>query len=144
MAGGLNDCKFRKAEHPKIKLLTWNFKLILLLLIFSFPVFSFAQENQPKDSLYIVTYTTGPAWDHSKAPGEQTHFSDHSKHLSSLRKEGVIKLGARAAEKGIIVFVARSMTHAKEIINSDVAIAGGLFETDIQKFNVFYPGCVER
>jgi len=103
-----------------------------------------AQEVEPKDSLFVVYYTTGPAWNHDKGPTEQTYFADHSKHLSALRKEGVIKLGARAGEKGIIVLSARSFAAAREIIDSDVAIKNGLFTTDLQRFNVFYAGCIER
>ena len=40
-----------------------------------------AQETKPADSLYIVTYTTGPAWDASKAPHEQPYFKEHSANL---------------------------------------------------------------
>lgn len=116
--------------------------LIVVLLLTTIP--SLAQEHLEKDSLYVVTYTTGPAWDFEKSPNDQPYFSEHSQHLSSLRKSGTIKLGARAGEKGIIVFSAKSLLNAREIINNDIAIVNGLFKTDIQAFNVFYPGCVER
>jgi len=105
---------------------------------------SFAQEDVKQDSLFVVTYTTGPSWDFEKLPNEQTYFSEHSQHLSDLRKNGTIKLGARAGEKGIIVFSAKTFKEARAVINNDIAIVNGLFETDIQVFNVFYPGCVER
>lgn len=105
---------------------------------------SFAQQVTPSDSLFIVTYSTGPAWDHKKAPNDQFYFSEHSQHLSALRKNGTIKLGARAADKGIIVFSSKTFAEAKQIVNNDIAIINGLFVTDIQKFNVFYPGCIER
>lgn len=105
---------------------------------------SFAQEDVKQDSLFVVTYTTGPSWDFEKLPNEQTYFSEHSQHLSDLRKSGTIKLGARAGEKGIIVFSAKTFKEARAVINNDIAIVNGLFETDIQVFNVFYPGCVER
>ncbi|MEP2670111.1 MAG: hypothetical protein ABJH04_14005 [Cyclobacteriaceae bacterium] len=116
--------------------------LIALLLLLTIP--SFSQENHQNDSLFIVTYTTGPAWDFDKTPNDQLYFSDHSQHLSALRKNGTIKLGARAGEKGIIVFSAKTLQKAREIINNDIAIINGLFRTEIQPFNVFYPGCIER
>ena len=116
--------------------------LIALLLLLTIP--SFSQENHQNDSLFIVTYTTGPAWDFDKTPNDQLYFSDHSQHLSALRKNGTIKLGARVGENGIIVFSAQSLSEAKAIVNDDVAIVNGLFKTEIQPFNVFYSGCVER
>ncbi|MCB0491701.1 MAG: hypothetical protein KDC93_04715 [Cyclobacteriaceae bacterium] len=119
-------------------------KIVLLFALTLTSIQSFGQENTPKDSLFVVTYTTGPAWDFEKSPNDQPYFSEHSKHLSTLRKNGTIKLGARSGEKGIIVFSAKTLKEAKEIINSDIAIVNSLFETDIQAFNVFYPGCVER
>ncbi|MEQ8425208.1 MAG: hypothetical protein RIA63_10900 [Cyclobacteriaceae bacterium] len=94
--------------------------------------------------IILFALAIGPGWDHSKTPNEQPHFATHSKHLSALRKDGVIKMGARAGEKGIIIFSAKTIDAAKEIINNDIAVQEGLFVTDIQKFNVFYPGCVER
>ncbi|MFZ1805579.1 MAG: hypothetical protein WAU36_00065 [Cyclobacteriaceae bacterium] len=119
-------------------------KIVFLLLLTLTSSQSFSQENVQQDSLFVVTYTTGPAWDFEKTPNDQRYFSDHSQHLSALRKNGTIKLGARAGEKGIIVFSAKTFKEAIEIINNDIAIVHGLFETDIQAFNVFYPGCVER
>ncbi|MEQ8361235.1 MAG: hypothetical protein RIF39_14400 [Cyclobacteriaceae bacterium] len=116
--------------------------LLLFALITGF--YAFGQDTHPGDSLFIVTYTTGPAWDFEKSPNDQPYFTEHSKHLSTLRKNGTIKLGARSGEKGIIIFSARTLMEAREIINSDIAIVNALFETDIQRFNVFYPGCVER
>lgn len=118
-------------------------KLILSFIFLMLALSGKAQEIV-KDSLYIVTYTTGPSWDQSKAPGDQPYFKEHSQHLSSLRKAGVITMGARYAEKGIIVIKAKSLSHAQEIVTSDQAIANQLFNTDVQKLSVFYPGCVER
>lgn len=103
-----------------------------------------AQTTNPSDSLFIVTYTVGSSWDTSKLPNEQMYFKEHSANLSSLRKQGVIKAGARFADKGMIVIAAKSITTAKEIIMSDIAVIHKLFDADIQKLNVFYEGCLER
>lgn len=105
----------------------------------------FAQAQAPQtDSLYIVTYTTGVAWDASKKPHEQMYFKEHSMNLSSLRKSGAIRLGARYAEKGIIVIAAVSLKAAKDLVNADQAVINKLFNADVQKFNVFYDGCITR
>jgi hypothetical protein len=69
---------------------------------------------------------------------------DHSANLGKLRKGGVIKAGARYADKGIIFLSAPSLSAAKEIVFSDQAVANKLFNADVQKVNVFYDGCIER
>lgn len=111
-----------------------------LLVLYSISVVA---QTAP-DSLYIVTYTAGSAWDNTKAPNEQPYFPDHSANLGKLRKEGVIKAGARYAEKGIIFITASSLQAAREIILADQAVANKLFNADVQKLNVFYDGCIEK
>jgi hypothetical protein len=101
-------------------------------------------QTQTVDSLYIVTYTTGTAWDKTKKPNEQIHFKEHGANLSALRKNGTIKFGARYADKGIIIITAASFQTARELINADQAVVNKLFNADIQKLNPFYEGCVER
>jgi hypothetical protein len=115
------------------------------LLISSFMLMMVSSHAQTSaDSLYIVTYTTGPAWDATKSPNEQPYFKEHSSNLSKLRQAGIIKAGARYAEKGMIVLSAKSFMTAKEIIFADVAVINKLFLADVQKLNVFYEGCLER
>jgi hypothetical protein len=121
-----------------------SMKVISGLALFVCCLSTSAQETKPADSLYIVVYTTGPSWDNSKQPGEQTYFKEHSANLSKLRKDGVIKAGARYAEKGIIFITAPSLKVAQEIIFSDQAVTNKLFNADVQKLNVFYDGCIER
>ncbi|HEY6437837.1 MAG TPA: hypothetical protein VIY47_14700 [Ignavibacteriaceae bacterium] len=115
---------------------------ILLVAIGLIGTCAFAQTTT--DSLYIVTYTTGPAWDKTKVPNEQPYFTDHSANLGKLRKEGVITAGARYGEKGIIFIKASSLQAAREIILADQAVVNKLFNADVQKLNVFYDGCIER
>jgi len=97
-----------------------------------------------KDSLYIVTYTTGSLWDNAKSPGEQQFFKEHSGFMGTLRKDGITKFGARYADKGIIVIAASSLKTAQEIIQRDQAVVHKLFVADIQKLNIFFEGCLER
>ncbi|MCW5910354.1 MAG: hypothetical protein KIT62_04735 [Cyclobacteriaceae bacterium] len=117
-------------------------KKLLFIPVMVLTVFAYAQT--PPDSLYIVTYTTGSAWDASRQPHEQTWFKEHSANLSKLRKDGIIKAGARYADKGIIVVTAKTLAFAKEIIFADAAVVNKLFVADVQKLNIFYEGCLER
>lgn len=55
------------------------------------------------DTLFAVRFTVGPKWDPAKAPNEQAHFAEHSANLSRLRKEGVLVIGARFGEVGLVV-----------------------------------------
>ncbi|MBX2895118.1 MAG: hypothetical protein KF763_06735 [Cyclobacteriaceae bacterium] len=115
-----------------------------LVVILCMGLSGFAYSQNPSDSLYIVTYTIGTAWDVSKQPTEQPWFKEHSANLSKLRKDGIIKAGARYADKGIIVVTAKSLANAQEIVFADAAVINKLFVADVQKLNVFYEGCLER
>ena len=106
---------------------------------------SFSTKAQaPADSLFIVTYTTGPSWDQNKGTDEQIHFKEHGARLGQLRKDGVIKFGARYADKGIVVISAATSAAAKEIVLADPAVVNKLFSADVQKLNIFYSGCLEK
>lgn len=101
-------------------------------------------EVTSKDSLYIVTYTTGPAWDHSKSASEQLYFKEHSSRLGQLRKDGVIRFGARYGDKGSIVIAAKNFQAAKEIVDADGAVVNQVFVAEIHRLNIFFEGCLER
>lgn len=118
-----------------MKYITLSFLLMTVFVINS--------QSQSTDSLYVVTYTTGPTWDINKQPFEQPYFKEHSTRLSQLRKDGVIKFGGRYGEKGMIVIASKSFSIAKELILSDDAVIHKLFDADIQKLNIFYEGCLE-
>ena len=116
----------------------------MIMTLLTVIVLTLSARVQAKDSLYAVTYTTGSSWDMNKPPNEQPYFKEHSARLGQLRKEGVIKFGARYAEKGMIVISASSFSAAKEIIFADQAVTNKLFVADVQKLNIFYDGCLER
>jgi hypothetical protein len=101
-------------------------------------------ELKAVDSLYMVTYTTGPAWDNSKSPNDQPYFKEHSSRLAQLRKDGIIKFGARYGDKGSIGITAKNFQAAKEIVFGDPAVINKLFAVDVQKLNIFYEGCLEK
>jgi hypothetical protein len=91
-----------------------------------------------------VTYSTGSSWDISKSAKEQPYFREHSARLGQLRKDGVIRFGARYGDKGMIVIAAATFFNAKEIIFNDQAVINKLFSADVQKLSIFYDGCLER
>jgi hypothetical protein len=109
-----------------------------LLVFFVLCVSHIKAQDVKTDSLYIVTYTTGSAWNTSLRPDQQPHFKEHGARLGELRKSGVIKFGARYAEKGIIVISSATLQSAKALISEDPAVSNKLFNADVQKLRVFY------
>lgn len=63
--------------------------------------------------LYAVEIKIGPTWEPAKPPGEQAFFREHSAHLKRLRDAGHIVMGARYADKGLVVFGAKSAADVK-------------------------------
>jgi hypothetical protein len=95
------------------------------------------------DSLFIVVYTPGSSWDFKKQPQEQAYFSNHSKMLSTLRKEGRIKIGGRYSDKGMILLQSNSLQDARSIVFGDSAVINKLFTAELFSFSAFYKGCIE-
>jgi hypothetical protein len=124
-----------------MKMMSKQIKMILTVIGLTL---SFAGNAQTVDSVYIVTYTTGKAWNQAMKVHEQPYFKEHSAHLSNLRKTGVIQIGLRDRDHGILLIYASNLAHAKELIQTDVAIVNNLFDVSVEKANVFYTGCVEK
>ncbi len=118
--------------------------LFACLLLFEASTLRAQETPTASDSLFIVTFTTGPAWDTSKSPGEQPFFKEHSANLGNWHKEGAIRFGARYSDKGIIFLSAPTMTAARERIGSDPAVVNKLFLADVQRLRPFYYGCIEK
>lgn len=93
--------------------------------------------------LFAVEITTGPNWDPIKPPNEQSHFRDHSVHLKKLRDAGLIVMGARYSDKGLLVFSASSASEVKALMEQDPSMAAGTFKFGVHDFNVFYPGTLQ-
>lgn len=93
--------------------------------------------------LFAVEIKTGPTWDHSKPPGEQAFFREHSAHLKVLRDAGHIVIGARYSDKGLVVFTAKSSADVKALMEQDPSMSAGTFVYEIHDFNVFYSGTLQ-
>lgn len=92
--------------------------------------------------LFAVEIKTGPKWDAAKPPPEQAYFREHSAHLKQLRDAGHIRLGARYADKGLIVLAASTMAEARAWIDADPSMQHGTFAYELHPFAVFYGGSV--
>ena len=96
------------------------------------------------DSLYMVIYSTGPGWIAGKSFGEQVHASSHNAFMQQLRKDSVTKLGARYADKGMLVIKSATLAAARKLIDADPAIISQTFRAEIYPVNFFYKGCIEK
>jgi hypothetical protein len=92
---------------------------------------------------YAVFYTLGKGWDHNKPAGEQEYFKEHSVHLSALRKERRITLGARYSDTGLVVFRAGTEEEVRGWVEADPAIQNKLFKVEVFEMSPFYSGCLE-
>lgn len=90
--------------------------------------------------LFAVEIKTGPAWVSSKPPQDQAFFREHSAHLRQLREAGVLVLGARYADKGLLVMAADSAAAARAAMEQDPSIRAGTFVFELHEFSVFYGG----
>ncbi|MGB5818591.1 MAG: hypothetical protein WBG90_03840 [Saonia sp.] len=119
-------------------------KMNLLKILFVFiPLVIFAQEEVKKNRYFVALYTVGESWDTEKQPKEQTYFKEHSAHLAQLRAEGIITVGARYSDTGMIVIKTKDMETAEDILRKDIAVANKLFAVEIHPFSPFYKGCLE-
>lgn len=92
--------------------------------------------------LYLVVFSLGPAWDPARPPPEQPRFAEHGRNLKRLRDAGDIVMGARYADKGMIVLRAASEAAARAEIAGDPGVQAGIFTFDVNELRTFYPGYV--
>ena len=92
--------------------------------------------------LYLVVFSVGPAWDPSRPPPEQPRFAEHGRNLKRLRDAGDIVMGARYADKGMIVLRATSADAARAEIANDPGVQAGTFTFEVNEMRTFYPGYV--
>lgn len=102
-----------------------------------------ASAPESDSRLYVAEIKTGPNWDHSKPPTDQNFFREHSANLKRLRDAGHIVLGARYADKGLVVFAAKSAAEVAALMNQDPSMSAGTFKYEVHEFNVFYSGSLQ-
>lgn len=91
---------------------------------------------------FAAVYTTGENWDQDLSPAEQPYFIQHSLFLSGLRKTGVVTVGMRVAEMGIILLKAKDLEAARKLFEDDISVTEKIFKLDIQPATIFYKGCL--
>lgn len=94
----------------------------------------------PAPKLFAVRLTTGPAWDAAKAPNDQAGMREHSANIARMRHEGVLVLGARFGELGLLVLRVPDAAAAQAQFAPDPAIAAGIFRLQIDPFAPFAHG----
>lgn len=120
----------------------------LFLAALSCPTPADAQAAPPANpgpagaKLFAVEITTGPGWDSAKPPPQQAFFREHSAHLKKLRDDGRIKMGARYADKGLIVIEAADEAEARAMMEADPSMKAGTFKFTLAEMRVFYSGQV--
>lgn len=90
--------------------------------------------------LFAVEIKVGPKWDQAKSPQEQAFFKEHSSNLRRMREAGVLVMGARYSDKGLVIVAAATAADAKAQMDQDPSIGAGTFVYEIHPFNVFYAG----
>ena len=95
------------------------------------------------DALFIVTFSTGPAWTAGKPPAEQPEFAAHGANLQRLRREGRIALGGRYADKGMIVARFPSEAAARQELAADPGVKAGTFTFEMAELPPFFEGCLD-
>ena len=95
------------------------------------------------DALFIVTFSTGPAWAKDKPPAEQPAFQEHGANLQRLRREGRVPLGGRYADKGMIVARFADEAAARRELSADPGVKAGTFTFEVAELRPFFEGCLE-
>lgn len=123
-----------------------QFVAAVVVASFAFGGSAPAQEAEPPgppQALFLVEYTTGPAWLSQKPFPEQAHSADHSANLRRLHGEGTLVLGARHGDKGLVILRSGSEAAARAEVERDAAVVAGVFVYTIEELRPFYGGCVE-
>ncbi|WP_438483212.1 YciI family protein [Oleiharenicola lentus] len=125
---------------------------ILIAVVFSFVVSTAFFGQTPASAspppavagkLFIVHFTIGPAWDAAKPAPQQAHFKEHSANLARLRQAGLLVLGARYADKGMILLRVPDEAAVHAELAQDPAIAAGVFRAQVDEFRPFYHGSTQ-
>jgi hypothetical protein len=93
--------------------------------------------------LFVAEIRIGPKWDAAKPPQEQLYFKEHSANLRRLREAGHLVMGARYADKGLVVLAAASAADAHAMLEPDLSFKNEVFVYELHPFNVFYAGSVQ-
>lgn len=94
----------------------------------------------PAPKMFAVRLTTGPAWDAARPPNDQAGMREHSANIARMRREGVLVLGARFGEVGLLVLRVPDAGAARAQFEPDPTIAAGVFKLQVDAFAPFAHG----
>lgn len=107
-------------------------------------VLASAQQPSPSsDTLFAVRFTTGPKWDASKPHNEQAFFAEHSANIARMRREGLLVIGARFGELGLLVLRLPDEESVRAQLARDPAVEAGTFVAQIDRFMPFIHGSTQ-
>ena len=89
-------------------------------------------------TVFVVHFSTGPAWQADVPPMEQDSFREHSANLRRLREQGDILFGARYGAYGMIFLQSDSIETATAELDGDPGVVAGIFVYQIEPMNIFY------
>jgi hypothetical protein len=116
----------------------------LLLVVFTFlSVYAQAQSDTVLRK-YALIYTPGPGWDTSKSANNQLYFDEHSRFLSTMRREKRILFGGRFADKGLIIIQAKNDEEMRGLLKADLMAEHNIFSAVFYPLSVFYEGCISK
>lgn len=114
-------------------------KPLCLLILALLPAALLAQPGLPP-RMFAVRLTTGPAWEAAKSPNEQAGMREHSANIARMRREGLLVLGARFGELGLIVLRVPDEAAVLAQFAPDPTIATGVFKLQVDAFTPFAHG----
>ncbi len=91
-------------------------------------------------SLFAVEIKVGPKWDQSKPPQDQPFFKEHSSNLRRMRESGLLVMGARYSDKGLVIVAASTASDVRAQMDQDPSFSAGTFAYEVHPFSVFYGG----
>ena len=94
----------------------------------------------PSPTLFAVRLTKGPAWEEARPPNEQAGMREHSANIARMRREGVLVLGARFGELGLLVLRLPDEAAVRTQLAPDPAIAAGIFHVQVDAYSPFAHG----
>jgi len=112
----------------------------LALLLVTWTALAAQTPPAPAPKMFAVRLTTGPAWDAAKPPNDQAGMREHSANIARLRREGVLVLGARFGELGLLVLRVPDAAAAQAQFAPDPTIAAGVFRLQVDAFAPFAHG----
>ena len=119
-------------------------KAVILFLLLALTPFnrSTTAAQQPAPAEFALLFTTGPAWDASKQPGQQQHFSGHSANLRRLREGGILITGGRFGPYGLMIVRAPTQDSVMRLLAPDSTISAGVFKVQVERWRTVYSGAL--